>query len=171
MKGITVMVIAAGLFVSGCKDKSPTEPTPVAPTFVMTLLPANENPPISNAESVARGTVTITLNVVRDGANNITSATANFQVGLTSFPAGANITAAHIHEGVPSCNCPVRVNLALTSGEVTLTNGAGSITKNNINVTAADAQGILNNPQGYYFNVHTTLNPGGVVRAQLVRTQ
>jgi hypothetical protein len=27
---------------------------------------------------------------------------------------------------------------------------------------------ILNNPAGYYFNVHTALNGGGAVRGQLV---
>ena len=26
---------------------------------------------------------------------------------------------------------------------------------------------ILNNPAGFYFNVHTTVNPGGAVRGQL----
>ena len=37
---------------------------------------------------------------------------------------------------------------------------------------AADiANQILTNPAGYYFNVHSTLNPGGVARGQLVRTQ
>ena len=30
---------------------------------------------------------------------------------------------------------------------------------------------ILNNPAGFYFNVHTALHAGGVMRAQLVRTQ
>jgi hypothetical protein len=30
---------------------------------------------------------------------------------------------------------------------------------------------IIANPNGYYFNVHSALNPGGAVRAQLVRQQ
>ncbi|MDA1305817.1 MAG: CHRD domain-containing protein [Acidobacteria bacterium] len=32
-------------------------------------------------------------------------------------------------------------------------------------------QRILDTPSAFYLNVHSTLNPGGVVRAQLVRTQ
>ena len=31
------------------------------------------------------------------------------------------------------------------------------------------AQQIIDNPNGYYFNVHTTLNPGGAARGQLVK--
>ena len=30
-------------------------------------------------------------------------------------------------------------------------------------------QAIINNPAGFYFNAHSTLNPGGVVRGQLVK--
>jgi hypothetical protein len=32
-------------------------------------------------------------------------------------------------------------------------------------------QGIVSNPAGYYFNVHTQLNGGGAIRGQLVRVQ
>jgi filamentous hemagglutinin family protein len=38
-------------------------------------------------------------------------------------------------------------------------------------VTQTEAQQIVANPAGYYFNVHTQLNPGGAVRGQLTRTQ
>jgi len=30
---------------------------------------------------------------------------------------------------------------------------------------------VLNNPAGHYFNMHSALNPGGVVRGQLVRVR
>jgi hypothetical protein len=36
-------------------------------------------------------------------------------------------------------------------------------------VDAALAQTIINNPAGYYFNIHTAANPGGVARGQLVK--
>jgi hypothetical protein len=36
-------------------------------------------------------------------------------------------------------------------------------------VSQADAQAIINNPAGYYFNVHTALTPGGAIRGQLVK--
>jgi len=61
------------------------------------------------------------------------------------------------------------VSLGLTTGEVTLTNGAATFTKSGINVTPASAQAILDGPAGFYFNVHTTLNPSGCIRGQLAR--
>jgi hypothetical protein len=36
-------------------------------------------------------------------------------------------------------------------------------------VTLDQAAGIIANPAGFYFNVHTALNPGGAVRGQLSR--
>ena len=38
-------------------------------------------------------------------------------------------------------------------------------------ITVEQAQNLVNNPAGYYFNVHTQLNRGGAIRAQLVRVQ
>jgi hypothetical protein len=34
-------------------------------------------------------------------------------------------------------------------------------------VSAADATQILTSPQSFYFNVHTSANPTGAIRAQL----
>jgi hypothetical protein len=52
-----------------------------------------------------------------------------------------------------------------------LANGSGSFTAVQSVVDPALAQTIINNPAGYYFNAHSTLNPGGVVRGQLVKVQ
>ena len=38
---------------------------------------------------------------------------------------------------------------------------------NPISMDAATINSIVANPAGFYFNVHSTLNPGGVVRGQL----
>ena len=38
-------------------------------------------------------------------------------------------------------------------------------------ITQANAQQIVANPAGFYFNVHTPLNPTGAIRGQLTRTQ
>ena len=59
------------------------------------------------------------------------------------------------------------INATLTSGELALVNGSGSITKNGINVPADRAAAILSNPSAHYFNVHTALNPDGAIRGQL----
>ena len=164
-------LIAIALLVVSCGSK-PTQPSTVAaPTFTASLLPANENPPIQAPESSGQGTVTVTLNVTRDANQAITAATATFVVNLTGFPTNTPINLAHIHQGNSTTNGGVVVNLGLANGEVVLSNGAGAFTKTNINVPVDIANGMLNNPAGFYFNVHSAINPGGVARGQLTRTQ
>jgi len=117
------------------------------------------------------GTANITLNTTKDAAGNITAATATFGVTLGGFPAGSTVNIAHIHEGASTCACPVVVNTSLAPGEVAVNNGLASFTKSNITVSPEVAQRIIANPAGFYFNVHTTLNAGGVARGTLVKTQ
>ena len=156
---------------AGCDD-SPTNPSDDTPTFTMALTPANEVPPVTGPEATGSGNVTIKMNITRNASNVITAATVDFNVTMTGFPASTNITIAHIHEAAAGANGPIVVNTGIASGQVTLTNGAGSFTRNAINATdLAAIQRILDNPSAFYFNVHSTANPGGVIRAQLVRTQ
>ena len=169
------LVAALGLFTlvagaAGCDD-SPNNPSANVPTFTMTLTTANEVPPVTGAEAGGSGNVTIKLNITRDAANAITAATVDFATTLTGFPASTTITAAHIHEAAAGVNGPVRVNTGVAS-DVPLVSGAGNFTKNAVNVTDLTIiDRILANPSAFYFNVHSVLNPGGVIRAQLVRTQ
>jgi hypothetical protein len=124
-------------------------------------------PVITNADAGASGTATIALTVTRDASGNITSASANFQIAVAGFPAGTTVTDAHVHSAPSGANGGVSINTTLTSGELAIANGSGSITKNGINVPADRAAAILGNPGGHYFNVHTALNPDGAVRGQL----
>ena len=156
----------------GC-GSSATAPTPTAPpkpTFSATLLASNEVPPITGPESSASGSATITFDVTRDAANAITGATATVVANLTGFPAGSTITVAHIHTGAAGVGGGVLVPLIPAAGSVTLTNGAGSFTQTSPSIDGPTATSIINNPAGFYFNVHTALNGGGVMRGQLVRT-
>ena len=162
-------VVAVSLVAAGCSKNTPTAPTATQPTFRATLAGANEVPAIAGAEAGGSGTATITFNTTVS-AGTITAATASFVVNISGLPAGTPINAAHIHEAVAGVNGSVRVSLGLTAGEVLLANGSGSFTKNNITVDPALAQAIINNPAGFYFNSHSSLNSGGVVRGQLVRT-
>src|SRR5262249_20601968 len=148
-----------------CGSKNPAQPSGAATQFVFgaTLSPANEVPAATGPETAGSGTATITLNVTRDSAGTITSATTSFSVSLTGFPTGTNLTAAHIHPGATGATGNPVVNTGLTSGEVVI-NGSGSFTKNNITTAADQAQAIISNPANFYFNVHTTSNPNGVAR-------
>ncbi len=169
---LAVLMLAVA-FGAGCDDDNPNDPSETPPTFSFALSPANEVPPVTGADANAAGTVTIRMNLTRDAANNITDASWDFQISVSGVPAGSTITAAHIHEAPAGQNATFVVNVGIVPGELALVNGAGSITKNGLNSTGDDAalaQRILNNPANFYFNVHSTANGGGVLRAQLVRT-
>ncbi len=167
---LVLIVLAAGCENSSNPSPTPT-PTPTPnPVFVSTLLAANEVPPITNAEQTASGTVRIELIVTRDAANAISTATANFTITLAGFPAGSSVNIAHIHQAPAGQNAGIAVNTGLSAGEVILAaNGTGGFTKNGVNVTPSIAQALLDAPAGFYFNVHTTLNPNGAIRGQLAR--
>jgi hypothetical protein len=169
MKRLLFVLTAVLLFAAACESDSPTDPSPSAdPRYTATLLPANEVPAVSNAEASGTGTVVITLHITRDAAQTITAATADFQVTLTGFPAGTPVTAAHIHNGRAGQVASPINNLGLAPGEVVLTTGSGSFTKNGITFNSlTHVQNILNDFSGFYFNVHSTSNPGGFARGQL----
>ena len=63
------------------------------------------------------------------------------------------------------------VNTGIAAGEVTMPAGSGTLTKSGVSTSAANLTAILANPGGYYFNIHTAANPGGVARGQLNRVQ
>jgi hypothetical protein len=171
MKLRTYGIAAAfALAAAGCSD-SPTSPSETSTRFTATLLPANEVPPVSNADASGSGTVTVTLKTTRDSSGNITAATADFEVSLTGFPANTVLTGAHIHQAPAGSNSGVIWNTGLTNGEIVLANGSGSFTKTGTTIGdgASVAQAIINDPAGFYFNVHTTLNTAGAARGQLVR--
>jgi hypothetical protein len=169
MTRLSALAVAAALFAVGCSSSSTSPSTPTNPTFTAQISPANENPPITNAESVVTGNASITLVTTKDAGGNITAATATFVVNITNLPTGSTVNIAHIHECASNCNGSIVVSTGLSAGEVTVTNGVASFTKANVTVPAEVAQRILNNPAGFYFNVHSTLNPGGFARGQLQR--
>ena len=170
MNRLAAFVLGLSVLAVGCDGSSPSDPSQggtTTTTFTAPLSAANEVPAITNADANAAGTATIALTVTKDGSGNITSATVNFQVSVTGFPAGTTISKAHIHNAAAGTNGGIVIDSTLASGEVALTNGSGSIAKNGINVPANTAAAILSNPAGHYFNVHTAINPDGAIRGQL----
>jgi hypothetical protein len=172
MQRLAMFALALAVFgASGCDDDD-NGPSNQPLVFTAQMNSANEVPAIPNAsEAGGTGTVTITLTVPRDSAGTPTGpGTANFQYNLQGFPAGTTIRAAHIHRGASGVGGGIEVDTGLTPATaVVLTNGSGQITASAVNVDQNDATDIIANPAGFYFNVHSNLNPGGVVRGQLVR--
>jgi len=166
------VILSALVLVAGCSGDSDTAPAADdnRAQFTANLTTANEAPPIPNpAEAAATGTAHIDFHLTKDAAGAITAATVDFRVDLASFPATSSITAAHIHTGAAGVPGAVLVTADVTPGQVTLTNGAGTFSRISLPISAANAQAIINNPAGYYFNVHTALNTAGVIRGQLVK--
>jgi hypothetical protein len=164
-----VLILSLSIFGVGCAGSpaGPTQGARTTATFTVPLSFANEVPAITNADSGSGGTAIIAVTATKDASGTITSATANFQITVTGFPAGTIVTDAHIHNGSAGSNAGVYVSIGLSSGELAITNGAGTITKNGINVPADRAAAILADPAAHYFNVHTALNPNGAIRGQL----
>ena len=172
LSGIVLLTCA---LAAGCGgDDTPTTPSvPNTITFTATLLPANELAPntVTNAESSGRGTAVITFNLTRNTAGAIQSGTVDFHFDLTGFPAGPTINLAHIHTGAATVSGGVLVNTGLSAATALgLPAGAGSWeTRGVTTADAATLQSIIDNPAGFYFNVHSSTNPSGVARGQLVK--
>jgi hypothetical protein len=161
-------LLTLGCLVTACDDNAVTTPSPASTsTFTATLLPASEVPPVTNSEAGGSATATLTFNLTKDAAGDVTAATLDVTVNATGFPSGTTLTAAHIHPGEAGANGGIFVSLGLTAGEVTFGNGSGSFTKRGVTVTTDQARAILANPGAFYLNIHTATNPNGVARGQL----
>jgi hypothetical protein len=138
--------------------------------FRAQMLPANETPPVSLAGASA--SAVITVRVTRDARGIINAATVIFDVDYT-MPQSATFVGLHIHNGAAGVSGPVVISSGLT-GTNTLTGTSGHVTRT-VNYTSSDTaglnyvSGLLGNPDLYYVNMHTQVNPGGVFRGQLLR--
>lgn len=149
---------------------APTPTPQLKYTFAADLKTTNEVPAIANAEASCAGKGTFTLDTTKDAAGKVTAATAGFSLTVTGCPAGTNLTLFHIHQAAAGANGGVKVTgkgdaanpIALATGAT-----ASAIVVSNVTVDPVLANDIITGPAGFYFNVHSALNGGGVVRGQL----
>ncbi len=131
-----------------------------------TLLPENEVPAVTGLNASA--SVLITLDVTRDSSGNITSGAIMFDANH-QFPGSVTFNGFHIHSGIAGQNGPVVISSGLTT--IDSPTGVGSITKIVSLATTQEVldilKGVVTNPQAFYVNLHTSVNPGGAVRGQL----
>ncbi|MEK6320669.1 MAG: CHRD domain-containing protein [Acidobacteriota bacterium] len=129
--------------------------------FTAQLLASNEVPPVSNADLNAFGSVTVTV----DTATNLYR--FDWSVGGV---AASSIILSHIHEAPAGVNGPVRVDSLISPATaIAVVGGNAAFSRSGLSGPADVTTRILANPAGFYFNIHSNLNPGGVVRGQLVR--
>jgi hypothetical protein len=164
--------IATCVFLAACDDNETTAPSAAPVVFSATLVPSNEVPPVSNAESVGHGAVQVQFDLTRDAGGAITAATGTFYFQLAGYPAGTTIVGAHIHPAPAGTNGPVIISTGLASANTrVLDSGTGEFSFTGVFADPAVVQQIINNPAAYYFNVHSPSNPGGFSRGQLTRVQ
>jgi len=170
------LVVVACLVAAGCggdDNTTPSNTNPTTVTFKATLLPANETPTaVTGGEASGTGTANVMFNLTRNTAGAIQSGTVDFQYTLTGFPAGTTIVASHIHTGASGVAGAVLISTGQSAATALgLPAGSGSWAAAGVTggADAATLQAIIDNPAGFYFNVHSQNFPGGVARGQLVK--
>lgn len=138
------------------------------------MSPSNEitpNPPI--VQPGATGAFQITVNVTRDGAGAITGGAIRF-LGNVAFPQAITTVGLHIHEGAATINGPVRFDTGLSAANpVAFATGKGVVDLT-VTITATNLEAFkrfIANPAGFYVNLHTTENPGGAIRGQILKLE
>lgn len=155
---LAATLLAAVGVSQACSDDGPTAPVLVT-EFTATLTGANERP--NPNSSTATGTATVTI----VGENSVTFTVT--VAGLT------NVTAGHIHVGKASVAGAVIVGVApaiLPTGTFSGTFNSGTIVAGDLAsapVTMTSLIALIRNGDAYV-NLHTTANPGGEIRGQLV---
>jgi hypothetical protein len=183
MKRFTVVAVALALFAAGCDETlNPATPTPGAVTLVSQLSAAAEVPPAGQQgnpagalEAGAAGPLSVSM---VPGAAGTYTASFSFNIsnlvkaGVLPSPldSGSVIVAGHIHSGAAGTSGPPVVPLPISqAAPIVSPTGSVILTIANVPVSADAAAAILANPAGYYFNLHSALNPIGVVRGQLAK--
>jgi len=146
--------------IGGATAKKPA--LSATPVFKLGLKPSQEVPPIKGLKANAVGSVTFDLE--RSSAGTITSGEVIFYFNY-AFPGSVNIIGLHIHQGAKGANGPIVVSSGVAA--FTDADGEGNITTVVSGTVPATLQAILDNPRGYYVNLHTSVNPGGALREQM----
>src|SRR5262249_38161674 len=129
--------------------------------FSAQLLSSNEVPPVTGADAAASGSAS--------HAWPPAGPPAGLQVSFTVRGA-TTILLAHLPEAGGEATGRVGVDRGPPpASPLTVVGGSVQFTRTNLAVPTDVRDRILANPAGFYFNVHSNLNPGGVVRGQLVR--
>ncbi|MFN9264164.1 MAG: CHRD domain-containing protein [Acidobacteriota bacterium] len=143
-------------------------------TLLSLMSPANEVPAITNVSASGVGAI----EAVRAYSNGrLAAGVVTFDVNYT-IPGDSTITGLHIHTGAAGINGPVIFNTGIpgTASVTAPSNGIGNLVYP-VEVNAANAaqvtalEGLFDSPADYYINLHTSTNPGGLIRSQMFDTE
>jgi len=150
----------AGLFVLLVSSQAQAQTI----NFTAALNGGNEVPGVSTG-SVGTGTVSV----------NLATQVVTYRIDVYNMPVGT--TASHFHVGAAGVAGPVVVNFTVAANisndfAITGTASAADLTvraANGINSWEDFIQALLLG--NVYMNVHSTANPGGEIRGQVIRVQ
>jgi hypothetical protein len=131
-------------------------------SFTAALSGGNEIPAVSTGSA---GTATVTLNA--------TTGVVTYRVDVYNMPVGT--TAGHFHVGAAGVAGPTVINFTVSTGISNDFAITGTATSADLTLRAAQGIGSWEDFQqalllgNMYINVHSTNNPGGEIRGQLVR--
>jgi len=122
--------------------------------------------------SAGSADVLTTAKVTRDGTGNIVGGTVDFGVNF-KFDRPVTLVGLHIHNAAEGVNGPVEISSGLSgANSIVSDSGSGSFTReatitseNSVGIAALN--GLFVAPREYYVNIHTTVDPGGEIRAQM----
>ena len=152
------LLMLAGVLAAtsaACSDDEDIE-GPKAEVFVATLLGTEEPPPIGPVTTTATGSARV----------EFTPTGLLYSVSVANLQ---NVTLAHIHTGARGVSGGVVLNLNPTLGTVNGVLAASTATTTNSTTIGMDSLKALIRNGNAYVNVHTTANPQGHIRGQLVK--
>ena len=165
MRRFAIFALALPLGAPACDDDSPTGPRTGPIVFTADLrhptkcrrsaTPSQWAGNRRRSRSACRATAQ---------ATSPATATWNVQAIVSGFTDDSRIQAAHIHNGAAGVRTPASSsNTGLTTANAIPVNVAPRSTSKASQISQAQAQAVIANPAGHYFNMHTPLNPGGAV--------
>ena len=140
--------VLAFLFLACAKDEPTPTPT-VVKEWTVPISPKNEIP--ARVGRTETGTVNIQL---------MSDNTIKYSITVNGLAAADALVAAHIHAGDVITNGPVVLGF-----DPVFTGGTATGTLQDIRTTFIDS--LKDDINNLYFNVHSTQQPGGLIRGQL----
>jgi hypothetical protein len=164
---VAVIALAAVSAAGGTATKKGKPSLSATPVFKLNLKTSAEvDPKVTGLKAKASGHVTFDL--TRNATGAITAGEVIFYFNY-GFPGPVQVSGLHIHKGDKGVNGPVEIGAALSAADSALDqDGRGNVTSV-VSGDPAKLQAILDDPRGYYVNLHTTTppHPGGAMRAQM----
>jgi uncharacterized protein (TIGR03437 family) len=133
--------------------------------FPVLMSSANET---TATKVTATAPAIITLHTIRNEDGSVAAGTVFFDVNYR-LPGAATFTGLHIHDGLAGVAGPVTIPLipSPVDAQFSSDTGFGNHYDYTVPANAAVLDDITRNPENHYVNIHTTVDGGGVARAQL----